>query len=750
MVSIDVDVYYVCTDSQMTRMTNYHTVALVKYSNHYYIMSKKKLPCPVKRGHPLPLGVTVHHDGLNFAIFSRHAEQVTLVIECETKKSTDSTNRYEIPLHRDNNRTGDIWHMLLEIDDRDITYGYRIYGPTGSDQPDNISAPESILIDPFCQALTAREWGQEAPYGQHPCCRIVRDDFDWGDDRPLKIPLNETVIYELHVRGFTKQETNLTSTPGTYKALTEKIPYLQELGITAVELMPVTEFDENDNVFKNPKTGESLKNFWGYNPVSFFALKSGYAHDPSDHINEFKEMVHTFHKAGIEVFLDIVYNHTGEGGYDGTTSSFRGIDNAIYYLLDPDDREYLNFSGCGNTLNCNHPVVRNLIIESLRYWVTDMHIDGFRFDLASILGRDTKGNVLSNPPMIELIAEDPVLRNTKIIAEAWDAAGLYQVGSFSSDSRWGEWNGRFRDDIRAFMADHDDTVTKLATRMAGSSDLYQSSQRSPLSSINLLTSHDGFTLYDLVSYNIKHNLDNGENNRDGDNHNLSWNSGHEGVPAPTPVEQLRHRRIRSMFTILMLSQGIPMITAGDELGRSQKGNNNAWCQDNNTSWVDWQLLEKNSELLSFFRFVINLRRSHPLFRRDDFFHPGAKDEKGNFKQEISWQYLTPGIHNWQHNTRGLGVLLHGETDDTSADDDFFIMINGHKERPLVFTLPPVPGKDKNGQWHLIINTAGTSLKNILPAKEKACLSHQKRYTVAPLGVAVLQSVSQPIITSTKG
>jgi glycogen operon protein len=352
--------------------------------------------------------------------------------------------------------------------------------------------------------------------------------------------------------------------------------------------------------------------------------------------------------------------------------------------------------------------------------------------------------------MIELIAEDPVLRDTKIIAEAWDAAGLYQVGSFSSDSRWGEWNGRFRDDVRAFMADYNDTVTKLATRIAGSSDLYQSSQRSPLSSINLLTSHDGFTLYDLVSYNIKHNLDNGENNRDGDNHNISWNSGYEGVPAPADIEMLRARRIRSMFTLLLLSQGIPMITAGDELGRSQKGNNNAWCQDNEISWLNWRLLEKNRDLFSFVRFVIKLRKSHPLFRRDDFFHPGTRDTKGNFKQEISWQYLTPGEQNWQQDTRGLGVLLHAESEDAAEDHDFFIMINGQKEGPLIFTLPPVPGENTTRQWRTIINTAGTDLPSILPNKDTPRLSHQSRYTLAPFGVAVLQSIPESAAPSSQG
>lgn len=704
-------------------------------------MSNKNLPFPVKRGHPLPLGVTVLNEGLNFAIFSRHACRVVLVLEY-TGSTGGEGETYEVELASDNHRTGDVWHILLETVGSDIRYGYRMYGDEEKSPQGTVFNPEHVLIDPFCHALTPRQWGQVPSYGSRPCCRIVTHDFDWEDDRQLKTPLTETIIYELHVRGYTKRAAGLSSTPGTYKALTEKIPYLKDLGITAVELMPVTEFDENDNIFRDPATGDPLKNFWGYNPVSFFALKSGYAHEPDNHINEFKQMVREFHRAGIEVILDIVYNHTGEGGYDGTTSSFRGIDNPIYYLLDTDSGEYLNFSGCGNTLNCNHPVARNLIIESLRYWVTEMHVDGFRFDLASILGRDTRGNVLSNPPMIELIAEDPVLRDTKIIAEAWDAAGLYQVGSFSSDSRWAEWNGKFRDDVRAFMTGSDGMVTTLATRLAGSSDLYQVSSRTPLSSINLITSHDGFTLYDLVSYNTKHNLQNGENNRDGDNHNLSWNSGHEGVPAQARVEALRDRRIRSLFTILMLSQGVPMLLAGDEMGRSQKGNNNAWCQDNTISWVDWSSGTQGDDRISFFRYVINLRKSHELFRRDDFFRYSSTGD-GKSLPEVSWQYLKPGQPDWEPATRGLGILLHGKRGTAGSDDDFFLMINGHKEHSLTFTLPQVPNDTFQRQWHLILNTAGTSIKEILPGKSKGCLFQEKEYTVEPFGVVVLQSKPTP-------
>jgi len=683
----------------------------------------------------LPLGVTVLNEGVNFALFSRHGSQVSLIIDLP---STDgqSVSRHEVLLGREENRTGDIWHILLETDHTDFTYGYRIFGKS---HPEGCAfQPDRILIDPYCHALKPRRWGEAARYGEVPCCLIPRHDFDWQHDRPLKTPLSETVIYELHVRGFTKADPSI-SAPGTYLGIIEKIPYLKQLGITAVELLPVTEFDENDNDFHDPTTGKPLKNFWGYNPVSFLAVKSGYAHNPDDHINEFKCMVRALHQAGIEVILDIVYNHTGEGGYDGTTSSFRGLDNPIYYLLDPHTQAYLNFSGCGNTLNCNHPVVRSLIRESLRYWVMEMHVDGFRFDLASILGRDQAGNVLINPPMIELIAEDPVLRDTKIIAEAWDAAGLYQVGSFSTNSRWGEWNGRFRDDVRSFMAGHEGFVAKLATRLAGSSDLYQASSRGPLSSINFITSHDGFTLHDLASYNQKNNLQNGENNRDGDNHNLSWNSGHEGDPAPPPVNKLRFRRIRSLLTILMLSQGVPMITAGDEFGRSQQGNNNAWCQDNPISWLDWKFSRKNQELLRFFRQCIELRRRHPVFRREDFF-PSPGTAGGTDQEEISWQYLKPGITDWSENCHGLGMLLNGRRRNKPRDDDFFFVINSNKYLPLIFTLPPVPANTRERRWNLVIDTGAASPYDIGLQGIILNGSPSAFVRVEPMAVKVFQSM----------
>ena len=700
-------------------------------------MSKTKLPFPVKRGYPLPLGVTVLNEGINFAIFARHATTVHLLVNFDGS-STEAPHHYELSLPAAENRTGDIWHILLATTNCNLTYGYRCDGPTAPTTGLDYD-PTRVLIDPYCQALLARSWGEDATYGLLPCCRIIRHDFDWRGDRPLKIPLNDTIIYEMHVRGFTRGENAQVEAAGTYRGVIAKIPYLKTLGITAVELMPVTEFDENDTVFRHPESGERLKNFWGYNPVSFFALKSGYAADPENHINEFKEMVRSLHQAGIEVILDIVFNHTGEGGYDGITSSFRGFDNPIFYLLNQHSREYLNFSGCGNTMNCNHPIVRSMIKDALRYWVMEMHVDGFRFDLASILGRDKEGHVLPNPPMIEIIAEDPILRDSKIIAEAWDAAGLYQVGSFSSDSRWAEWNGRFRDDVRAFMTGHDGAVTRLATRFAGSSDLYRANRRGPLCSINFLTSHDGFTLADLVSFDHKHNLANGENNRDGDNHNLSWNSGYEGEPCPAAVKELRLRRMRSMIVILLLSQGVPMITAGDEFGRSQGGNNNAWCQDNETGWIDWSYATSNLNLLRFFRECIDLRRRHPVFRRDDFFpEPGDTATTGH-GPEISWQYLQPGQENWADDCHGLGILIHGQRQGKPRDDDFFIMVNGDRQQTLTFRPPEVPVNHAARHWHRIIDTAAPSPEDVFLPDAPLSPAELHGIAVQPLAVVILQS-----------
>jgi glycogen operon protein len=669
-------------------------------------------------------------------VFSRHATAVTLLIETAEAPGKDR-HRYQIALPPEEHRTGDIWHILVEIQTADFTYGYCMDGPSQIAVDGCAYDNSTVLIDPFCHQLLPRKWGSPARYGSAPCCMPLSSEFDWEGDRPLNIPWTETVIYELHPRGYTRHPSSGAAFPGTFLGIIEKIPYLQSLGITAVELMPITEFDENDITFTNPDSPIPLKNYWGYNPVSFHALKSGYASDFKNHINEFKLLVKSLHQAGIEVILDIVFNHTGEGGYDGITSSFRGIDNPIYYLLEQETHAYLNFSGCGNTLNCNHPVVRSLIRDTLRFWVIEMHIDGFRFDLASILGRDRNGQVLANPPVIEMIAEDPVLRDTKIIAEAWDAGGLYQVGSFSRDRRWAEWNGRFRDDVRAFMAGHEGFVSRLATRVAGSSDLYQTSSRSPLSSINFLTSHDGFTLYDLVSYEQKNNRANGEENCDGENNNISWNSGCEGDPAPKAIKDLRCRRMKSMAAILLLSQGVPMITAGDEFGRSQKGNNNAWCQDNPTSWIDWELAETNHDLLRFFRCCIHLRKRYQVFRRDDFFR---QDHDQRLPSEISWQYLQPGLQNWSPNCHGLAFLLHGKGPDSVRESDFFIMINGHRSETLSFIPPDIPGDRREMTWFRIIDTAAPAPSDFQIPSVPSAPPSPASIKVLPQAVVVLQSI----------
>ncbi len=692
-------------------------------------MSKNNSVPVGKRGFPLPLGATVLPDGINFAIFSRHATHVELVVEVFDDATTEVED-YTFTLMPDYNRTGDVWHILLPLYWKRIRYGYRIGGDSQLKTLGTVFNQSDILIDPYCRKLVPRQWGKNSAYGEKPCCLIPRHSFNWQGETPLKIPLSDTIIYELHVRGFTQSPTSEIEHRGTYRGLIEKIPYFKELGITAVELMPVAEYDENDTQFTNPESGEKLKNYWGYNSINFFSVKSSYAANTEDYMLEFKEMVRALHQAGIEVILDIVFNHTGESGYDGITSSFRGIDNPIYYILAPETMEYMNFSGCGNTMNCNHPVVRELIRRVLRYWVIEMHIDGFRFDLASILGRDQQGNVLPDPPMLEIIAEDPVLRDTKIIAEAWDAAGLYQVGSFSTDTRWSEWNGKFRDDVRNFFAGGKDSVTKLATRIAGSSDLYKPSSRGPSNSINFITSHDGFTLMDLVSFEKKRNWANGENNQDGENHNFCWNSGVEGETNDVNIEKMRFRRIKSMALILFLSQGVPMMTAGDEFGRTQRGNNNPWCQDNETSWIDWKLVEKNRGLLRFFKACIALRKSHKVFRRDRFF---TVDEKAT---EVTWQSLEPGKTDWSPECHHLAYLLNGRGINGS---NFFVMLNGSQDSSATFTLPAPPDISTSKRWFRIVDTAKTSPEDFVSVNHATFYYEGDTIEVAPMASVVLQT-----------
>ncbi len=688
----------------------------------------------ISPGSPMQLGATIMPRGINFAVFSRHAENLWLVLFTPTGARIG-----EIELDPIHNKTGDIWHIMLHSRQHDLQYCFRANGPHDPKGSGLFFDNKALLLDPYARALAGGEkWNgpEKKQAGFNRRCLIVENDFDWDDDRPLQIPLQDSIIYEMHVRGFTQHPSSNVKHPGTFAGIIEKIPYLQELGITGVELMPIAEFNENENTNINPVTGHELLNSWGYSPITFCAPKASYAADNKNgnQVSEFKEMVKALHRAGIEVILDVVFNHTAEGGSDGPMLSYRGLDNPVYYLLDPVTREYLNFSGCGNTLNCNHPIVRQHIISCLHFWVIEMHVDGFRFDLASILGRDQNGDPLSNPPMVEMIAEDPILSHTKLIAEAWDAAGLYQVGSFSTSGRWAEWNGHFRDDVRAFMCGHADKVSSLATRIAGSSDLFQKSLRRPYNSINFITSHDGFTLFDLVSYNTKHNLENGEDNRDGFDHNISWNSGHEGKTDDAAINRLRARRMRSMAVILMLSQGVPMVLAGDEFGRTQKGNNNAYCHDTPLSWIDWSLKEKNRDLFRFFRLLIALRKNHPVFRRSDFF----PDLPHELHHPIRWQSNRPDTSDWSDSTKSLAFLLDGHGAEGRPDNDFFVMLNGHHSKVEIFT---APNPRSNRRWRKIIDTAAPPPMDILEESKGILLASNKNIKVEPMGALVLISTS---------
>jgi glycogen operon protein len=684
-------------------------------------------------GSPMQLGATIMPEGINFAVFSRHAENLWLALYTPAGNSIG-----EIELDPNNNKTGDIWHILLRTRKHDLQYCFRTKGPYDPTGEGHFFNEKTLLLDPHARALAGGEiWNRpgKKKTGFKRRCLVVENNFDWEDDRPLQIPLQDSIIYEMHVRGFTQHPNSNVKHPGTFAGIIEKIPYLQELGITAIELMPIAEFNENENTNINPVTGDELVNFWGYSPITFCAPKASYAADnkKGNQVREFKEMVKALHKAGIEVILDVVFNHTAEGGSDGPLLNFRGLDNSIYYLLDPVTREYLNFSGCGNTLNCNHPIVRQHIIACLHFWVIEMHVDGFRFDLASILGRDQNGVPLSNPPMVEMIAEDPILSHTKMIAEAWDAAGLYQVGSFSTSGRWAEWNGKFRDDVRAFMCGDEGMISSLATRIAGSSDLFQKSLRRPYNSINFITSHDGFTLSDLVSYNSKHNLENGEDNRDGFDHNISWNSGHEGKTDSAAINRMRDRRMRSMAVILMLSQGVPMLLAGDEFCRTQGGNNNAYCHDSPLSWVDWSMKEKNKDLFRFFSLLIALRKNHPVFRRSDFF----PDLPHELHHPIKWQSTHPDSNDWSDSTNSLAFLLDGQGAEGKPDNDFFVMLNGHPSKTEGFT---APNPRRNRRWKKIIDTAAPPPLDIIEESKGILLPSNKDIKVEPMAAVVLISV----------
>jgi len=727
------------------------------------------------RGRPLPLGVSSATDGLNFAILCRHGTAVWLVIH--PLEEDQHTPIDEIRLHPRFNRTGDHWHVAVMGLPPGFRYGWRVDGPTGNGHRYD---PNQVLLDPASPMLSeGAVWGRpQEPDTTHTGRRSVffrGPRYDWGDDSPPLITLEDTVIYEVHVRGFTCHPSSGVSKPGTFSGLIEKIPYLQWLGVTAVELLPIHEFDECDCPFTNPLTKERNRNFWGYNTVAFAAPKASFAASAGEYgqLAEFRDMVKAFHNAGIEVWLDVVFNHTGEGDDRGRAFSFRGLDNALYYLMTPDGH-YLNFSGCGNTLNCNHPVVRDLILTCLRFWVSDMHVDGLRFDLASIFGRDQNGNVLVEPPIIEMIAEDGILADTKLIAEPWDAVGLYQVGSFPFGRRWSEWNGRYRDDIRKFWRGDLGMIGYLATRLSGSADLYEWSNRQPRHSINYITCHDGFTLNDLVSYNQKHNIANGEDNRDGLNDNCSWNCGFEGETDDPQVMGLRRRQAKNLMSTMLLSQGVPMLLAGDEFLRTQKGNNNAWCQDNEISWVDWSLKDKNADFLRFTREFIHLRRRHPSLRRKRFFRgeflkkrhgysllgfsmegsprpadSDIPDDISNLDElpkleglaDIIWHGTEPRKPDWTTGAQAIAFSLDGRFNgrevepDYASDSDFYVAINGSQE-PVSFRIPPSPTRRK---WRRVVDTALASPLDIVLEAEGPHVVVGSRYIVAPLALIVLIS-----------
>ena len=635
-------------------------------------------------------GACVASNGVSFTINSHGATRCTLLLF----KPQASKPYARIPFP-DSYRIGDTYSMLVfDIKPDEFEYAFSFDGPY---EPAKglLFNEENVLLDPYSRAVTGqRKWGEKPEGGKdfEYRARVVKSSFDWGNIKQLEQPFEDLVIYETHVRGYTKDKSSGVSAPGTFAGLKDKIPYLKDLGINAVELMPIFEFDEMESA--RVVDDVQLYNYWGYNTVSFFAPNTSYAfNEEHNHEgDELKSLIKALKENGIEVILDVVFNHTAEGNEMGPCFSFKGIDNNVYYMLTP-DAHYYNFSGCGNVMNCNHPVVRSFIIDCLRHWAIEYRVDGFRFDLASILGRDQNGAPMANPPILESLAFDPVLGKMKLIAEAWDAGGLYQVGSFPSWNRWAEWNGRYRDDMRSFLKGDDGMAGNAITRITGSRDLYSPESRGHKASVNFLTCHDGFTLYDLYSYNDKHNEKNGWNNTDGDNNGHSWNCGVEGETDDQNVNGLRRRLIKNAFAALLCSRGPAMFFAGDEFCNTQFGNNNAYCQDNIISWLDWSRLEEFKEIHDFVRHMIQFRKEHPILRRM------TKPSSCQFP-EISVHNGTPFNASTDYKTKLIGIMYAGRNEEDTEDDIVFYCMNAYWE-PLVMQLPVLP----NGKhWHVDTNT----------------------------------------------
>lgn len=667
-----------------------------KEEKHEDVVNTGLLPLDVVEGFKIRpgffrmYGACVASNGVSFTINSHGATRCTLLLF----KPQASKPYARIPFP-DSYRIGDTYSMLVfDIKPDEFEYAFSFDGPY---EPAKglLFNEENVLLDPYSRAVTGqRKWGEKPEGGKdfEYRARVVKSSFDWGDIKQLEQPFEDLVIYETHVRGYTKDKSSGVSAPGTFAGLKDKIPYLKDLGINAVELMPIFEFDEMESA--RVVDGVQLYNYWGYNTVSFFAPNTSYAfNEEHNHEgDELKSLIKALKENGIEVILDVVFNHTAEGNEMGPCFSFKGIDNNVYYMLTP-DAHYYNFSGCGNVMNCNHPVVRSFIIDCLRHWAIEYRVDGFRFDLASILGRDQNGAPMANPPILESLAFDPVLGKMKLIAEAWDAGGLYQVGSFPSWNRWAEWNGRYRDDMRSFLKGDDGMAGNAITRITGSRDLYSPESRGHKASVNFMTCHDGFTLYDLYSYNEKHNEKNGWNNTDGDNNGHSWNCGAEGETDDPNVNRLRRRLIKNAFAALLCSRGPAMFFAGDEFCNTQFGNNNAYCQDNIISWLDWSRLEEFKEIHDFVRHMIQFRKEHPILRKM------TKPSSCQFP-EISVHNGTPFNASTDYKTKLIGIMYAGRNEEDTEDDIVFYCMNAYWE-PLVMQLPVLP----NGKhWHVDTNT----------------------------------------------
>lgn len=667
-----------------------------KEEKHEDVVNTGLLPLDVVEGFKIRpgffrmYGACVASNGVSFTINSHGATRCTLLLF--KPQAPKPYARIPFP---DSYRIGDTYSMLVyDIKPDEFEYAFSFDGPY---EPAKglLFNEENVLLDPYSRAVTGqRKWGEKPEGGKdfEYRARVVKSSFDWGNIKQLEQPFEDLVIYEIHVRGYTKDKSSGVSAPGTFAGLKDKIPYLKDLGINAVELMPIFEFDEMESA--RVVDGVQLYNYWGYNTVSFFAPNTSYAfNEEHNHEgDELKSLIKALKENGIEVILDVVFNHTAEGNEMGPCFSFKGIDNNVYYMLTP-DAHYYNFSGCGNVMNCNHPVVRNFIIDCLRHWAIEYRVDGFRFDLASILGRDQNGAPMANPPILESLAFDPVLGKMKLIAEAWDAGGLYQVGSFPSWNRWAEWNGRYRDDMRSFLKGDDGMAGNAITRITGSRDLYSPESRGHKASVNFLTCHDGFTLYDLYSYNEKHNEKNGWNNTDGDNNGHSWNCGAEGETDNPNVNGLRRRLIKNAFAALLCSRGPAMFFAGDEFCNTQFGNNNAYCQDNIISWLDWSRLEKFKEIHDFVRHMIQFRKEHPILRKM------TKPSSCQFP-EISVHNGTPFNASTDYKTKLIGIMYAGRNEEDTEDDIVFYCMNAYWE-PLVMQLPVLP----NGKhWHVDTNT----------------------------------------------